>query len=482
MNNKGFKLLALGALPILLSSLAGCGGSAPSGAINVRFWHTFGAKNKEALETKASQFSALVKKNLGVDVTVTCEYQGGYDDVLKKVTQGWGAGDIPTIAIAYPDHVADYLSVEDGKYVYNLENYFDDAEIGFGKQAFLGDKAAYGKSDFVHAFLDEGTHFAKQGTYTLPYMKSSEIMFYNLDAVEKAMPYYHPEITSTDQIKEFIGEMSWAQLMELCDVIRAHKDEVLPTMEEPLYYDSDGNFFITQLYQNNIAYSSINAAGQGVIDFESGDARTKAEAMMTALKAEYDKGNIRTKGTEGTYGSDSFKNEKCVFTVGSTGGTGYNFPEGDAFRYAAAELPFVAKAHKAYVSQGPTLTFLGNPKLSQEENDKRMKYGFMFAKYLTNPDVNVEVCIYGSEGYLPVRESAYTTDEFLEFLQDGEIYADAARVMINDIDGAYINTPVFKGSAELRTQSGAILTQAFVGTKTVTQAFDDAIEAAKKKM
>ena len=453
-------------------------------SVSFSFWTTFGQKNKEAVEKAAKDFTKIVKEKEGVDVDITITYEGGYSDIENKIETGFAAGNIPTMAIAYPDHVANYLHNSDGSFVYNIEDYINDPNIGFGKQTYLGDtssngKTAYDSDDFVTTFLDEGTHYAKEGIYSLPLMKSSEVMFYNKSAVSNAMKIYKPDMLSNDDVDDFIANMSWDELLELAEVAKNNKDKVLSTMETPIWYDSDTNFMISKMYQNGIAYSSIGSDGKGRIDFESGENRTKTEALVNELKQNYDDGLLTTKGVEGTYGSDAFKNGRVIFEVGSSGGTGYNMPEGENFEVGVVKVP-ASNDNPLYVTQGPTMTFLRSSANSDEENDAKMYYAWQFAKYLTNPDVNVYLCVYGSEGYLPVRYSAYETNNYLTFMEEGEIYADSASVLINDIDGHYLNTDVFVGSAQLREQTGGILMQVFKNIKTdVAQAIDDAIATAK---
>lgn len=491
---KGIKPFLLGVT--LLSALTACGGgtnnsgsgAVSDGPVQIDFWHTFGQKNLEALQQSVKKFEALVKKNEGVDVTINLAYQGAYDDIENKITKSFSTGTTPTMAIAYPDHVAGYLRSEGnkpGRFVYNLENFIGDPKIGLAKQPYLGDKK--GRDDFVEAFIDEGTKFTREGMYTFPYMKSSEVMFYNVEATLNAMKFYKPEINTESALEDFMSTISWDDFFKLCSAARLHKDEVLSTMKCPAYYDSDSNLFISKLFQNEIGYSSIDSKGDGVIDFESGENRVKAEAVVTALAALHEAGDLTTKGTEGTYGSDSFKKAESLFSIGSSGGTGYNNPDGSAFTVGVCPVP-ASNNNPLYVSQGPDITLLKNPGLSDAENDRRAEYAWRFVKYLTNADVNVFQCTYGSEGYVPVRYSAYETAAFLEFMDetDGEgrktIYARSADVLINDINGKYLTTATFPGSSKLRDQVGGIIAKVFLKQATVTQAFDDAINNTKTDM
>ena len=483
------KLSILAVTPLLLG-LASCGGDnpSPSGPVEVHFWHTFGSGAvAPAVQAAADKFAQLVKENEGTEVKITLEYQGDYTTTREKIEKSFSAGTTPTIAVAYPDHVANYLALENnpGQFVYNLADYVNDEKIGFTKQAFLGENSRQGASDFIASFYDEGKQYAKEGIYSLPLYKSSEVMCYNEDALLREMKFWKPEIVSGDALKDYMTTLSWVDFIALCKDILVHKETVLNTMDVPLYYDSDANFFISKICQLEIPYASIDSNGKGHIDFETGAARTKAEELLTHIKGLYDDGVLRTKGTENKYGSDFFKNGKCLFTVGSSGGTGYSMPDGDAFKYNVCRVPSSSSNPEntnLYVSQGPTITFLKNSSLSSAENDRRMHYAWMFAKYITSTNVNADLALNHSEGYIPVRKSAFSTDLYNEWLENDVLVTKSADVLVNDIAGNYLNTKVFKGSAELREQVSGVIATICKQSISVTDALGSAINVAKTFM
>lgn len=265
--------------------------------------------------------------------------------------------------------------------------------------------------------------------------------------------------------------------MDICKVAVEHKADISPTLEEPFRYDSDSNFFITQLSQSGYNFLSTDESGNPVLAFDSAEAKE----VVRGLKANYDEGLFTTKGVEGTYGSDAFTKGECIFTVGSSGGAGYNFPTGDSFEVGIAKVPAISNENAKYITQGPTVTLLRNSKLSDEKNDEAVKYGWRFLKYLLTPNVNVSICI-NSEGYIPVRESCYKTEDYNTFLDSGIELSRCASVVINQIDGHYITNPVFKGSATARNEAGGILTQVFLGNKTIDAAFSDAVNQTRLAM
>lgn len=489
-------------LPIIvLGCLASCGsgnasnGSSPDEGQKVKFsfWYTVGQGLQEGIEEKARDFQKLVKDNEGVNVEIELSYQGGYDDIKTKIESGFASGNLPSLAVAYPDHVASYLSY--GKqYVVNLDKYINDAEVGFGKERFLGDMSTYsddGKcsaDDIVSTFYKEGQKYIYDGTYSLPWMKSSEIMFYNLDAVKRCFDLgknkygntFNAEIKTEEEVINFVEHMSWNEMMDLSRYALQNKTNVLPNMTYPVMYDSDGNFFISKMYQEEIPFTSIDENGRGVIAFESGEARTKAEALISEYAQNVNDGLLTTKILqEGKYSSSFFVDEQVIFAIGSSGGTGYNSPSAAEFNYEIAKAP-ASNNNPLYITQGPTLTLINNPGDSQKDQEAKALYAWKFMKYLTNTDVNTELCIADSQGYIPMRESAYQTEEFAAFLEEGTIYAKAADVLLNDISGNYIVGDTFKGSADLRDQVGNILASVVGGTN-VSTAFSNAINEAKKK-
>ena len=73
------------------------------------------------------------------------------------------------------------------------------------------------------------------------------------------------------------------------------------------------------------------------------------------------------------------------------------------------------------------------------------------------------------------------TDFFNIFLEEGEFVADVADTVINEIDGHYLNTPCFKGSAAAREAAGGIITQVFLHGD-IDGAFEEAENQAKLAM
>ena len=296
-------------------------------------------------------------------------------------------------------------------------------------------------------------------------MKSSEILLYNKGLFNSIIEDLKLEILEPGEtLDDYMKNISWEEFIELCKTIYGRKSEITAnTFEYSLAYDSDENFFITKLIQEEIGYSHVGSDEKGIINFDpdvDDNAFKKAKAYVKQYREYYDTGFFNTKGTLGTYASNDFKEQKTLFSVGSSGGAGYNFPAGSAFEVGVCKVP-ASKNNPQYVNQGLTLTFLKNSKYTDEMNTSKIRLAWQFAKYITNPSNNVELCL-DSQGYLPVRKSAIETKEYQKFLLKDNDYARTAKVLINEINGRYFTSAVFKGSAELRAQTGAIFTESLL--------------------
>ena len=486
-------------LPLAVAGLAGCGGKGggnnnnDGSKVTIKFWHTFGQTVVDGLKEKIRTFSAAVKEHDGVDVDVQMIYQGGYPETAKKITDGYSVGNKPTIAVSYPDSIADYLEIAksaNDDFVVNLDTYINDEQVGFGKETWLGDE--YDETDFVEDFYNEGSVYSQEGTYSLPYMKSTEIMFYNMKLLKKALKLYDTTKEWGDNaIKNYMKKLTWNDFIQLCAFIKEHKSEISNVLEVPTWYDSDANFFVTKLYQDDIPYSSITEQGTGAIEFGKAGNKEKVVEFLESVNDMQTNGLLLTKGIKNKYGSDFFTGEKCMFSIGSSGGSGYNFPQADAFQLEVCRVPASFKygtetINPLYVTQGPTLAIFSDNGLDHDLNEQTKLYAWKFVKYITNGKVNAELCVNGSEGYVPVRNSAYETEFFQEFMAEGENYAKCYEVVLNDINNGagYVVSPVFKGSAALREACGSLLTAAATAENkaSIPGLIDEAIDAARQKM
>ncbi len=444
---KNIALLAMAAL----FSLASCGNeggaSTNSDEVTVVFWHTMGKQNRDILQAMVKTFE---KENPGIKINESSA-AGGYPEMQELVLKSVKSETLPTMAFCYPDHVAEYLAAGGSEgIVSDMTSYINDPELGFtkedGSHVDENGNEVYGVSDYVSTFWEEGSSYTKEGVYSVPFAKSTEALFYNKDAFEEN----GWEVPKT-----------WDQMWDLCREIKAVKgDEIFA----PLGYDSDSNLFISFCEQRNIPYTS--ATGTHYL-FDNAEAK----AMVADLKAKHDEGLFITKGSveNATYTSSKFTAGEILMSIGSTGGTTYN--QTSNFTVGVAEPPAYDLSHKAVISQGPSICFFNGK--SNNATPAQLKAAWKFYKFISSAENSTNYSI--STGYQPVRTSSYETEAYKEFAADTtSLMNKVAGVSSNMLD-SYFNSPVFVGSAKARTEVGSLMSAVLLGTKTVDEAFDQAI-------
>jgi multiple sugar transport system substrate-binding protein len=475
--NKKTLVPILGTIIIGLGSVVGCQATEDN-VTTVHFWHTFGHDVLSSVTKVANKFAKVVKETEGLDVKIELEYQGGYDDMVSKIEKSFSAGTTPTIAVAYPDHVARYLKDEDkaGDFVVKLDDYINNSTYGFGvKDAY--DKTGGDVTDIVSSFYEEGQKYVYDGTYSLPLMKSTEIMLYNKDVIDAVLADYNNLNNTTIKM----NTINWTDFMSVLNYINANRAKYNFAGDDniPLFYDSDSNLFIGQSFQRGIDYISMNN-GTGSADFNNAGAKS----LVNEIKTMYYNKLLKTKGTNNNeYGSNYFTAGKSLFVVGSTGGTGYSDP-GASFNVGVCKFPMYKDAtedHRKYVSQGVTTCMLKNGKLTEAQNNTNLEIGFKFIKYLLSAQNNLDVTL-SSNGYVPVIKSCYELDDFKEFVASGDYLANVYDIVVNDINGQYLNYPVFAGSDTARNEVGGIITNVLLGKSTTDNAFTTAYNNTVKAM
>jgi multiple sugar transport system substrate-binding protein len=430
------------------SNPASASTSASGDAVEVTFWHTMGHTNQTLVDAEIQQFQKLYP-----NITIkSSSVAGKYDDLQSSILNAIPAGTTPTMAFCYPDNVAQYL---DKDAVVKLDSLISDPEIGFtvadGSHQDAEGNVLSGKDDYVSTFWNEGTDYVNEGTYSVPFAKSTEALFYNktvFDANGWSVP------------------TTWDELWDLCRTIRA----LDPTPDGdgkyatyPLGYDSDANLYITLSQQKGIPYTS-----------KTGDHylfnNDQAKAMVTDLKSKYDEGLFITAGSSAnsSYTSTKFTAGEIYMSIGSTGGTTYN--QTDNFTVGVAVPPSEDLNAPAVISQGPSICFFSSATKAQ------LRAAWLFYRFISTTEASNYYGI--STGYQPVRTSSFESATYQKFINA----TGSSRTVFNDVasvtstmNQSYFNSPVFVGSANARVEVGKAVASVLLGSKTVDKAFTDAM-------
>ena len=428
--------------------------------INIVFYHTMGENLENVLKTAIDKFHVDYP-----NFTVESRKIGGYNDVLNTIQTQIANDEQPNLAYCYPDHVASYNRA---KAVVQLDNLIDDAKFGF---------TAEQKADFVEGYYNEGKSFGDDYMYTLPYSKSTEVIYYNKTEFEK-------NGWDVNKMK------TWEGMMELCREIKKKYPDFYP-----LGIDSEANLFIETAEQIGSPYTSAEKGNYYLFNND------KNKAFVNQFKAWFDEGLYTTQSLLGNYTSSLFTatgkekdgtdKKRSFISIGSTGGASHQYPkdapQAEQFEVGVAPIPTYGNVNLKCISQGPSLCIFN------KQDPQEVLATWIFVKnYLL--DKEYQVAFAQESGYNPVLKSCYDVlvDDPDNPVEDApkitysELLAKAkgtsatglisltsnfCKSLVNN----YFVSPAFNGSSTARLQVGDLFVAVISGTKTTDQAFEDAI-------
>ena len=420
--------------------------------VTITFYHTMGSNLSDVLNLYIEEFNKLYP-----NIHIQHEQVGSYDDVRDQIGTELSTHSEPNIAYCYPDHVAMYNLTGA---VATLDNLIDSklsVTRADGSTEILG-LTEEQKSDFIEAYYNEGRQFGDGLMYTLPFYKSTEVLYYNktfFDANNLTLP------------------KTWDELKDLCAKIKQIDPDSIP-----LGYDSEGNWFITMCEQYGSPYTS--AKGDNYL-FNN----EKNREFVKEFRDWYQNGYITTQTLLGSYTSSLFTSTngtRSYMSIGSSAGATHQRPAADTegnypFEVGIATIPQVNADKPKVISQGPSVCIF------KKDNPQEVLASWLFIKYLTT-NVSFQAEFSMASGYVPVLKSVAENPEYAKFIAnaDGGKYISAlsAKVCLEQ-ESAYYTSPAFNGSSKARSQVGTLLTKCLTIDKDadvdaeIKKAFEDAI-------
>lgn len=421
--------------------------------VTITFYHTMGSNLSEVLNLYIEEFNKLYP-----NITVNASQVGSYDDVRDQISTEITVGAQPNIAYCYPDHVALYNMAG---VVATLDNLIDSKEEvvrADGSVEILGLTDAE-KADFIEGYYEEGRQFGDDLMYTLPWSKSTEVLYYNKTFFDE----HNISVPTT-----------WDEMEEVCKKIK----EIDPT-SIPLGYDSEGNWFITMTEQLDSPYTSA-IEPHYLFDNEVN------RDFIKRFRSWYQKGYLTTQTIYGAYTSGLFVAEtgtRSYMSIGSSAGATHQRPTKDAsgnypFEVGIATIPQANPSSPKVISQGPSVCIFN------KSNPQEVVASWLFVKFMTT-SVDFQAEFSMTSGYVPVLKSVADHPVYKEFVSKANggdyISALAAKVCLAQ-QAAYYTSPAFNGSSTARSQVQELLAKCLSATFTgdedaaIKKAFQDAID------
>ena len=458
MKMSRMRRLAAGMLTILmLLALSGCHGRLESreaeasgnAAVpetfddNKQIELVFWAKNdtnkvQTAVYTKAIEDFEKMYPNVKINLRLYADYGRILADVITNIA----TKTTPNVCITYPDHIATYMTGQN--VVLQLDDWMQNSRFGLGGSEVRFDSPK--QEEIVPEFLTEcilDNHY-----YAVPYMRSTEALYINQDMVEK-LGYELPETVTWD----FIWEVSEKAMEKNEDgTFRINGQNVMI----PFIYKSTDNMMITMLKQLDAPYSTEN--GEVLIFNDTTKSllqeifkHAKSRAFSTFAISSYP-GNFLNAG-------------QCIFAIDSTAGAtwmGSDAPMLDIheeqivpFNIKVMPVPQFNPDNPKMISQGPSICVFN------KDDPQVVLASWLFTQYLLSNEVQLGYA--ETEGYLPVTLKAQNSDAYQDYLsrkgEDADHYfvkIEASELLQKHTADTFV-TPVFNGSASLRSAAGQLI-------------------------
>lgn len=427
--------------------------------VTIKFYSTMGKNLLSVFDAYLEGFNSIYP-----NIEVVHTQPGGYDDVLDQIktelsvsTPDNPSG--PDLAYCYSDHVALYNKT---KAVVKLDNLVYNDELGLTREQY---------HDYITGYLDEGRNFGDGLFYTMPWSKSTEILYYNKDVFTKE---------GLNVPTKWFGENDPYSMEYVCKKLK----EKYPD-STPLGYDSESNWFITMTEQLQTPYTS--ATGNHFLFNDK-----KNYDFLNKFKEWFGKGYVTTQQIYGAYTSGLFVSTdkaNSFMSIGSSAGATHQIPtmvEGKyPFEVGMAEIPQENENNKKVISQGPSVCVFN------QGDPQKIMASWLFIKYFTtNVEFQAEFSI--ASGYVPVIKSVRDNKTYkahiekaskplTEVDQKERASAMAANICLEQEEN-YFTSPAFVGSSTARIQVGNALAQILQGKATIEKALADAVDACEASL
>lgn len=433
-------------------------------SVLVSFRIPFGTNIQNVIREFADEFEEQYPS-----VKIELDVVSGYDEMKEATIQDINGGVVPTMTVGYPDHFAEYLIT---KSIIALDNFIEDKNVGYSEEEL---------QDFLPGYIKENRQFDNAGSYVgLPFNKSTEALYYNVEFFEEfglEVPKTWAEMeTLCARIVEIVNEKDANGEYKIQNGDYAWLGDIRTNVENgefiPCLYDSGGNLFTTIIHQFGGKYTESVYKSNGIVDVQKGMLKFNTSPEATEALT-YLQGLAQNKyfnmpdSMELSYGSYAYNVGKCIMNIGSTGGSSYY---SDAIcSTAVAPIPYKDADHKNVIQQGTNVCIMS------QASDLQKLAAWLFIKHMLTPENTAEFAI--ATGYMPVRQSSYDLQDYLDFLEGpttaAKVHQATAKYASEGYE--YFVDAAWAGSSNVRTECQTAISQILVDNANIATALQEAV-------
>ncbi|MCY0152562.1 extracellular solute-binding protein [Hoeflea alexandrii] len=334
--------------------------SAAFAETQITWWHAMGGALGEAVNEIATDFNASQN-----EFKITPVFKGTYEETLTAGIAAFRADEQPNVMQVFDAGAATVIGAK-------------------GATVPVQDLLASNGIDFnIEDYIPGVRYFyadADGKMIGMPFNSSTPIMYYNVEAFEKA------GVTPPKTWEEFASVTAPA----------LKEAGYIPMAQSHLPWIFTENFFS----RHNLPFAT-NDNGYGDGETKILVNTPEIKAMFTALKDWKDQGFFEWYGTGWNDNQKPFEEGKIGMWFGSSGSFG-GLQQTAAMPFSATLLPYWEA-----VTTEPTQTFIGGAALfaMSGKSDEENKATAEFFRFLASPEVQVKW--HKDTGYVPITNAAY---------------------------------------------------------------------------
>jgi sn-glycerol 3-phosphate transport system substrate-binding protein len=328
----------------------------------IEWWHAMGGQLGETVNEIASNFNASQD-----EVEITPVYKGTYEETLTAGIAAFRAGEQPNILQVFDAGAATVIGAKGA--VLPVQDLLENAGADFNIEDYI--------SGVRYFYADSAGKMIG-----MPFNSSAPIMYYNVEALEKA----GVEAPTT-----------WEEFEAIAPKLK--EAGYIPLVQSHLPWEFTENFFS----RNNLQFATNNNGYDGAADTRLLVNTPELKMMFSKLVDWKNNGHFEWYGTGWGDNQTPFEQGKVALWVGSSGSFGGLMK--------SATMPFGAVPLPCWESivgeEGCYQSFIGGAALfamsgkSDEENAATAR----FFEYMTSPEV--QLMWHKQTGYVPITNAAY---------------------------------------------------------------------------
>lgn len=389
--------------------------------VEIEFWHAMSDINGEVLESLVKKFNSQHK-----DIKITPVFQGHYKELFEKLNGSAQAGNLPTLSMIYCNRLTAYVTND---LVEELDPYIFDEKIGMDKNIW---------ADIPNGLRDNGMWNDKH--FSLPFNKSSYLMYYNVDALKNA---------------GLSVPTTWVELRDAAQTL---------TKDDKYGVAFNKSVGIDFSYWVEQAGGHIYDEKTDTVLIDTPETKNAYEFTTGLVKD----GLAKVAFEDGHITGPISRGEAAIGFA-----TSANLPQmkeacdESGVKWAVAQLP--AGEKKASLFSGTDITMFNT------STDAQKKAAWEFIKFWYEEDTTVAWGI--ESGYLPMTSSSANAPEFVEYLKNDP----SKGVALSSFSFAFQDPKALNGYA-IHSNMQEAIEEILSGQKTIDEALKDAQKETREAL